>query len=110
MNDDETGEVIKRTDLSHEVSTERATWSPYLVEKSEIEASKHGIKLKSESVPGSPHNKAQTTLYLVTALAAVTLVATWIGIPAAWALATGTGVTIAFYLLAHVTSGQRKQG
>ena len=109
MNDDETGEVIKRTDLAHETPNDRAAWSPHFVEKSEIEASKHGLKLKSESAPGSSQNKAQSTLYLLLGLAAVTLVATWIGIPAAGALATGAGATIAFYLLVHVTSGPRKR-
>lgn len=109
MNDDENGEVIKRTDLTHEVATDRAAWSPYLVEKSTLKASKNGIELSSESLPGSPHNKAQTTLYLVVADAAVTLGATWIGIPAPIALAVGTVVTIVFYLLVHFTSGQFKR-
>jgi len=109
VNDDETGEVIKRTDLTHEVDTDRAAWSPHLVEKSTFKASKNGIELNSESSPGSPQNKAQTTLYLAVADAAVTLGAAWIGIPAAAALATGTIVTIVFYLLVHVTSGQFKR-
>jgi hypothetical protein len=44
------------------------------------------------------------------AAAAGTLGAYWIGIPSAAAVAVGTVVTIIFYLLVHVTSGQRKQG
>ena len=109
MNDDDRGEVIKRTDLSNEVSSERAEWTPHLVEKSTFKASKDGIELSSESLPGSPHNKAQTTLYLSVAAAAMTLGAFWIGIPAAAAVAVGTVMTIIFYLLVHFTSGQRKR-
>jgi hypothetical protein len=109
VNDDGNGEVIKYTDLTHEVSTDRAAWSPPLVEKSTFKASKDGIELSSESLPGSPHNKAQTTLYLSVAAAAMTLGAFWIGIPAAAAVAVGTVVTIIFYLLVHFTSGQRKR-
>ncbi|HEY6315496.1 MAG TPA: hypothetical protein VIY52_32475 [Streptosporangiaceae bacterium] len=63
----------------------------------------------SETSPGSPQNKAHTTLYLAVTDAAVTLGAAWIGIPAAAALATGTIVTIVFYLLVHFTSGQFKR-
>lgn len=109
MNDDETGEVIKRTDLTHEVSTDRAAWSPHLVEKSTFKASKDGVELSAESLPGSPHSKAQTTLHLSVAAAAMTLGAFWIGIPAAAAMAVGTVMTIIFYLLVHFTSGQRKR-
>lgn len=110
MNDDETGEVIKRTDLSPEAPTERAAWSPHLVEKSTFKASKDGVEVTSESSPGSVQNKAQTTLYLTVAFATVTLIAAFIHIPAAAALATGLGVTIILYLLIHFTPGRRKKG
>lgn len=109
MNDDENDEVIKRTDLAHEVPTDRATWPTRLVEKSTFKASKDGIELSSESLPGSSHNKAQTTRDLAVAAAAMTLGAYWIGIPAPAAVAVSTVVTIIFYLLVHITSGQRKQ-
>ena len=91
------------------VDTDRAAWSPHLVEKSTFKASKDGVELNSETSPGSPQNKAHTTLYLAVADAAVTLGAAWIGIPAAAALATGTIVTIVFYLLVHFTSGQARR-
>ena len=106
MNEDENGEVIRRTDLTHEAPTDRAVWP---VEKSTFKVGKSGIELSSESSPGSPQNKAQTTLYLAVAAAAGTLGAYWIGIPDAGAVAVGTAVTIIFYLLVHFTSGQRKQ-
>jgi hypothetical protein len=109
MNDDETGEVVERTDLSSEAPTERAAWSPQLVEKSTFKAGKDGVELTSETSPGSPQNKAHTALYLGVTDAAMTLGAVWIGIPAAAALATGTVLTILFYLLAHFTPGQFKR-
>jgi hypothetical protein len=107
VNDDENGEVIRRTDLSNEVHTERAVYRYQLTEKATIKASKTGFELNAESSPGSSQNKALTTLYLTGAIGVITGIAWAIGIPAIAALVTGLSATIGIYLLIHFTSGGR---
>jgi hypothetical protein len=107
VSDDENGEVIRRTDLSNEVHTERAVYRYQLTEKAAIKASKAGFELSAESSPGSSQNKALTTLYLAGVIGVITGIAWAIGIPAIVALVTGLSATIGIYLLVHFTSGGR---
>jgi hypothetical protein len=105
VSDDENGEVIRRTDLSDEVHTERAVYRYRLTEKAMIKASKTGFEVSAESSPGSSQNKALTTFYLVGAIGVMTGIAWAIGIPAIAALVTGLSATIGIYLLVHFTPG-----
>ena len=100
---------IIHVDLSNEVPSERALFR-YELEKATVRVNKTGIEVNSESFPGTPQNKALTTLYLAVAIAAITGVTWAIGIPAIAAIATGLGTTISLYLLVHFTSGGRTHG
>jgi hypothetical protein len=103
VDDDETGEVVRETDLSHEIPTGRAHWS-YRLEKTWIKISKTGLEFKAESRPGTALNTATVTVYLALAIAGITGIAYVIGIPAVAALVTGLGATIGLYLLVYFTS------
>lgn len=99
MNDDKSSEVIKRTDLSNEVGTERGSVR--------FKFGKADFEMRAESSPGTAQNKAQTTLYLAVAIGVIAAVAWAIGIPAVAAMVAGLAATITAYLLVHFTSGLR---
>ncbi len=108
MDDNENRPDLKLTDLSHEVPTGNAIVY-FQPEKATIKVSKAGLEVTSETKPGSAQNKALTTMYLVVAIGAITLVAQMIGVTAAPALAIGLGTTVVFYLLVHLISGSHQE-
>lgn len=105
--DDDEGEVIRRSDLSHEVPTSRANVEPHL-EKAKLKIGKDGVDMGTESYTGSPQNKAVTTFFLATAICTVTLTVWWIGLAAGLALVVGAGIVIGLYLLTHFTPRPRR--
>jgi hypothetical protein len=105
VDDDEGGEVIRRSDLSHEVPTRRAEVYPHL-EKATVKASKDGIEVSTESYPGSPQNKAVTTLCLAAAIGVIAGIAS-ISLAPIFALTIGVGTVVGLYLMVHFLHGHR---
>lgn len=113
MNDDENSEII-RSDLSQEVPTDRAILRYQLGEDVTLKGhtgwlGQADFELSAKSFPGSPNNKALTTLCLGLTVCLITGVAWGIGIPAMTALIAGLGGAITIFLLVHFTSGQRSR-
>jgi hypothetical protein len=102
VDDNESGEVIRRSDLSHEVATGRAEVHLQL-EKVAAKIGDDGVEVSTESYPGSPQNKAGATFCLAAAVSAITWTAWGIGLAPVFALAIGLGTAVGLYLLVHRT-------
>jgi hypothetical protein len=105
VDDDEGGEVIRRSDLSHEVPTRRAQVYPHL-EKTTVKVSKEGVEVSAESYPESPQNKAVATLCLVAAIGVVAGIAS-ISLAPIFALLIGVITVTGLYVLVHFLRGHR---
>ena len=109
MNDDGNGEVIKYTDLTHEVSTDRAAWSPPLVE-THVQGQQRWyrtelrILARITAQQGADHAVPERSRRRDDP---GRLLDRHPGRRPRWPV--GTVVTIIFYLLVHFTSGQRKR-
>lgn len=112
--DDDEGAVIKRTDLSEQVSTDRSV-AHLQLEEVQVEAHTGRFggasgKLVAKFFDGSSQSMAMATLELTLAVGVVTGIAFGIGIPPIGALIAGVCVPLGTYVMVYLTSGRRRRG
>jgi Flp pilus assembly protein TadB len=111
MNDDETGSVIKRTDLSNEVPTPRADLYHEVFEVEGHTDGRGGAsgRVSAKFFEGSSLSMAMATLALTLAVGVVIGIAFGIGIPPIGALIAGVCVALGAYVLVYRTSRQKRR-